>query len=330
VSRDQRSRGFVTRTYEVASPKVGRDLTLAFLADQHNVSYGTRNEPVLEELGRVAPDAVMVGGDLVVAARADNRSDAWKRPMVELMRDVAARWPVYYVNGNHEELLRALPAFARSRRFDGTYDGLMRDLEACGVRHLSNRGELLGEGSGVRVWGLELPVCYYGRHRVREVPEGLLREMLGPADPGAFNLLLTHNPLWFASYAAWGADLTLAGHVHGGVVRLGSRGLINPEHQILPPYTGGRYELAGSGGTSVMVVTCGMGTHSVAVRVNNPAELSVVRLRPVAGADAGGRAGGGVDVGGGAIGEGAGGRAQAPQHGDDANPRAQAFWGDER
>ncbi len=33
-------------------------------------------------------------------------------------------------------------------------------------------------------------------------------------------MLIAHNPVHFPAYAAWGADLTVSGHLHGGFVRL--------------------------------------------------------------------------------------------------------------
>lgn len=46
-------------------------------------------------------------------------------------------------------------------------------------------------------------------------------------------VLLAHNPLAAAAYRDWDADLTLCGHVHGGIVRLpGIGGLLSPERRF--------------------------------------------------------------------------------------------------
>ena len=69
-----------------------------------------------------------------------------------------------------------------------------------------------------------------------------VNELLGKADPKSFHLLLAHNPLFFSAYRRWGANLTLSGHVHGGMVRLpGVGGLLSPERRFFPQYDGGLY-----------------------------------------------------------------------------------------
>ena len=42
-----------------------------------------------------------------------------------------------------------------------------------------------------------------------------LPKLLGKPEEGVYRVLLAHNPDYFPYYAAWGADLTLSGHVHG-------------------------------------------------------------------------------------------------------------------
>ena len=47
-----------------------------------------------------------------------------------------------------------------------------------------------------------------------------VEEALGSCNKTSFSILLAHNPVYFAQYAAWGADLTLSGHLHGGIIRI--------------------------------------------------------------------------------------------------------------
>ncbi len=43
-----------------------------------------------------------------------------------------------------------------------------------------------------------------------------LNSLLGRPSSDEYNILIAHNPDYFKAYAAWGADLVLSGHVHGG------------------------------------------------------------------------------------------------------------------
>ena len=77
-------------------------------------------------------------------------------------------------------------------------------------------------------------------------------------------------------YKKWGADLILSGHYHGGIVRIpGVTGVITPAFEIFPKYSGDFYR---EGDTNI-VVSKGLGTHTVNVRFLNPAELIVLHLR---------------------------------------------------
>lgn len=70
------------------------------------------------------------------------------------------------------------------------------------------------------VYGYELPLSFYKKFRQLPFEGQDLREKFGIPDPEAFHILLAHNPVYFDTYAAWGADLTLSGHLHGGIIRI--------------------------------------------------------------------------------------------------------------
>ena len=79
--------------------------------------------------------------------------------------------------------------------------------------------------------------------------------------------------MYFDYYAKWGADLVLSGHVHGGLLRLPIiGGVISPQIKLFPKYTGGLYKL----NKAVMIVSRGLGTHTIRFRFFNPPELVVV------------------------------------------------------
>ena len=61
-------------------------------------------------------------------------------------------------------------------------------------------------------------------------------------------------------------DLTLAGHAHGGLIRLpGTDGLVGPKREILPHYTAGLYDLS----YGQMVVSRGLGNQFPCFRLFN-------------------------------------------------------------
>lgn len=84
----------------------------------------------------------------------------------------------------------------------------------------------------------------------------------------------------FEEYAAWGADLTLSGHFHGGTIRLPVLGgVMTPQYQFFYPRCAGEFELPGRWGErSRMIVGRGLGTHSINIRLNDKPQVVVIRL----------------------------------------------------
>ena len=78
------------------------------------------------------------------------------------------------------------------------------------------------------------------------------------------------------AYKAWGADLILSGHLHGGIVRIPFLGgVISPQAFLFPKYSG---ELTAEGEQAV-IVSRGLGTHTIHLRLFNTPELVSVTLK---------------------------------------------------
>ena len=259
----------VTEEYWIASEKIhGQGKTIVFLTDLHNKEFGEENSRMLETVRKVKPDAVLFGGDGMVAKRGN--SDV--RIPLALLTELAKEFSVYCGNGNHESRM-----IWKSEIYGETYENYRTALENAGIRYLSNEAADLD--SDIRIYGLDLPKSAY-LPRSGEIPEGLLKETLGEPDPEKFCLLLAHSPLFFEEYAAWGADLTLSGHFHGGTIRLPLvGGVMTPQYQFFYPRCAGYFELPGKGREkSRMIVGRGLGTHSINIRLNDKPQVVVVRL----------------------------------------------------
>lgn len=234
------------------------------LADLHNLSYGENNSHLLQEIRNVNPEIVFAAGDMLISTKEPQFDEA-----VSLMNELTRQYPVYYVNGNHESRLKAYPD-----KFGDQYEHYISTICSFGVHFLENSMEqLVIRKMPVNVWGLELPLDYYRRFGKEELTVPQLEEMLGKPDPPGYQILLAHHPCYFDTYASWGADLTLSGHLHGGMIRLPLLGgVISPQFTLFPKYDRGLY----TQGESRMVVSAGLGSHSIPIRVNNPPELVIL------------------------------------------------------
>jgi hypothetical protein len=93
-------------------------------------------------------------------------------------------------------------------------------------------------------------------------------------EPGAFHLLLSHNPDVFPVAARKGFDLTLAGHTHGGQVNFEILEQQLNVARFYTPYTYGLYREA----SRAIYVTSGIGTVGVPMRLGAPPEVALIKL----------------------------------------------------
>lgn len=92
--------------YKLRSPKIHESVTFAFLSDLHGDEFGPGNRMLLHAVDRYRPDAVLIGGDMLVA----RYEDPLKVPL-NLLAKLAKRYPVFAANGNHEHRLGYIPAY---------------------------------------------------------------------------------------------------------------------------------------------------------------------------------------------------------------------------
>lgn len=257
---------FVKREYCCESGKLKREGTFVLLSDLHNKSFGKQNERLFRAIEQEKPDAILIAGDMYTSsAREDNQEIA------AFVQRLAERYPVYYGNGNHEQKTRLFPEI-----FGDRYTVFADRICQAGVRLLVNDKWYLPDYN-MEIYGLEVGREYYHKPTKMLMSEAYMEEMLGKADENRYNLLIAHNPEYFDNYAAWGADLTVSGHIHGGLMRLPVLGgVISPRLCLFPHYDGGRFTKAGR----EMILSRGLGTHTLPIRIFNPGELVVIHLKP--------------------------------------------------
>jgi predicted MPP superfamily phosphohydrolase len=268
------NRRIVRTGYEVRSPRLPAafdGFRIVQVSDLHSASFGAHNERLLDAVRGERPDLVAITGDIV------DRTDRDPSTALDLAAALAQLAPTAYVTGNHEAgtpLLAELVAGLADRAV-AVMRGASRALERAGER--------------IRLIGIEdprfpdpqetpgAPAGEAERTRGR-LEDALARDPEGgepwQADP--FTVLLAHRPEQLAVYAEEGIDLALAGHAHGGQVRIpGIGGVLAPDQGLWPALTAG---VARRGRTS-LVISRGLGNSGAPVRVNDPPEIVTLTLR---------------------------------------------------
>ena len=246
---------FGVREVDLAFPNLPKDLEglrIAQVSDIHLSLYLSEKEfaRAVDATNEARPNLVLITGDLI--SFHGDPLEGCLRQLARLRSDAG----VWGCLGNHE-------IYANSER--ETVEGGARR----GIRFL--RGEsapLKFGGATLRLSGVDFESVWQ-RPRYLQGAERL-------ASPGAFNLLMAHNPDVFPAAAKKGFDLTVAGHTHGGQVTVEYLHQTLNVARFVTPYVYGEYRSAE--GNSALYVTRGIGTIGLPLRLGAPPEIAVIRL----------------------------------------------------
>lgn len=236
-----------------ALPPAFDGLRIVELADLHGRVFGRGSRRLLAAVRRADPDLICIDGDLF-----DEHTDLAMLP--PLLRGLCAIAPVYYVTGNHEWRVPGLR-------------GILAQMRACGVTVLQDDWRVLRRGEdALIVAGTDDP-CGPAE---RKTPAELIADIRAEAGEAAFLLLLAHRNDQLPQWSALGVQAVLAGHCHGGVVRLPFvGGLFGTDRRLFPAWDAGLYRQ----GETALYVSRGLGYTNVHFRLFNRPEVAVIVLR---------------------------------------------------
>jgi len=257
-------------TREVRFAPTSPSLDVLHLSDTHLRSADDQLVRFLtqlaDRLGEV--DLVIATGDMI-------EDDSGIGPALEALGRFAARLGRFYVLGSHDYYQASYQAYTKyfgkrdvpkkargadTRRFE---DG----LAGQGWVALTNATRVLDTEHGkIRLAGVDDP--YLNRHDTEHI-ERASREALA--------IGLVHSPDVVSEWALNGFDLVLAGHTHGGQVRLPVLGALVTNSSLPAQLAKGLHRV----GPSWLHVSPGLGTGKFTpVRFLCPPEATLLRLRP--------------------------------------------------
>lgn len=255
-------------------------LRITQLSDIHIGSYmpAAQVRRAVGMANELTGDLVVVTGDFLT-----RRSDPLEDCIAELSR-LRAPLGVWGCNGNHEI-------------YAGAEDKSAELFQKFGMKLLRQENtELRWQGSAFNLIGVD-----YQRQRDAQ---GNRARMLAGVQPlvrrDVPNILLSHNPNSFRSAAELGIELSLAGHTHGGQVRVEILDHRWTPAEFLTPYVAGLYRrplfapsdlndaevsslrqvaVPERQGASAIYVNRGLGTIGAPIRLGVPPEITLITLR---------------------------------------------------
>lgn len=261
-------KNFQVTRYFVSSGKISPEsggFTFAVISDLHSNCYGIDLHRLNREIIAAEPDAVLLTGDIFNRNYKEQPTDT-----LNYLVTLSKHFPVFYGIGNHEYDMKMYP-----EEYGYKYHTIKEYLQEAGIVFLEDETVFLEKNNNrLALTGVMIDSVFYKRN-APVMGGGLMDRHLGISDKGIFNILLAHNPDYFQNYSEWGADLVLSGHLHGGTIRIpGKGGLLSPRFRLFPEYDGGLYKYK----NSTMIVSRGMGSHTVKLRINNEPELIILKV----------------------------------------------------
>jgi uncharacterized protein len=228
-------------------PKAFDGLKLVHLTDIHHSKFVSFNDVFrMVELSNLQnPDVVLLTGDYITWSKK------FIPPVAEALRGLKSRLGVYAVLGNHDVRVDA--------------DQVTQALEKVQIKVLRNASARI-DLKGDSLWIGGVDEYMYGQSDIRKAMTNVPR-----SQP---RILLAHNPEIIDEAARHQVDFVLAGHTHGGQIKIPYMRSLNivtqPGREILEGFV--------RNGRTQMYISRGLGKVVVPVRILCPPEIPVFYL----------------------------------------------------
>jgi len=233
-------------------PRSFEGFRIVHLSDTHLPRMALVGSALADEVRAQKPDIILLTGDIV-----DRPAPVKTSGMKQFCKKLVKIAPTFAISGNHEMTSDYL-------------DDWLKVLKEANVILLDKRHYLIHkEGQQLALLGFEDRLPY----EVDFLDHPQIRESF-------FRILLVHRPQHWENHYPKDTELAphliLAGHVHGGQVRIPFiGGLFSPDTGFFPKYSSGMYRTDFQG---KLIVSRGLASATSPLRINNRPHMPVIVL----------------------------------------------------
>ncbi len=251
----------VIREVQFWSPHVTEALRIVHVSDIQSGGIGAFEEEIIRQIGVLDPDIIINTGD-------------WVQPL-----------PPFTVESEIPKLVELFGQLSPPVGFFSAYgdtDGPLYEMPADALKPVTMLGVrpflIEWDGGFIALQGLGLFPSRY-----RETGVDTIEGWISGVPEGALSVLVGHAPDFILEAAAFPIDLCLAGHTHGGQIRLPFLGPLVLESEVPKSMSRGFMEI----GATRASISSGVGsTHAGGLpnlRFMCPPELVLIEVLPAAG-----------------------------------------------
>ncbi|MCL2847779.1 MAG: metallophosphoesterase [Firmicutes bacterium] len=248
---------FTIYSQNTNSSQSQKPITIIHLSDMHFGTLRVDVDDLLYKIEKQNPDIIAITGD-IVGTNCNIKTSG----VFDFIEDIVKIAPTFIVEGNHE---------LSNRNTINLFTG-MTDRGAVLLQDRAYTKNI--RGKYITIIGLR-----YRSNRDLNVFKPL---NLHCNDNDNFVLTLTHIPtLYNEIYSIKKTriipNLVLAGHNHGGQVRIFNRGIFCPDTLFFPRYISGLY-ISTEIENSYMILSRGIGNSTIPLRVNNRPHVPIIKI----------------------------------------------------
>jgi predicted MPP superfamily phosphohydrolase len=249
----------VLRQVRIETPKLQQPFRILHITDIQAGSIGDYEKEIFVRIAALNPDLILYTGDYLQEVPPATFASEWPK-LVELFRSVEPKHGIYGVFGDTEIELYRVPK------------------ESLGpLQLLSSRTAEIDTGAGaLSVHGLSLYQSNKAEWAMRSV-----EQWLEQSQDAEFRILMGHAPDYAMGMAEQPIDLCLAGHTHGGQVRVPFYGPLTTYSEVPQDWARGFRRV----GIPYLNVSAGAGSNRheglPPIRFNCPTEMTLIELVPL-------------------------------------------------
>lgn len=247
------------RELTLASEAVRRPFTILHMSDIQSAGIGDYEAAVFARIRELNPDLILNTGDFLQPQGGLTHEGELPK-LAALFKTLHPPLGMYTVEGESDARIRGASA-----------------AELGGIAFIhSEPVDIEKEGVHIRLFGLDLAQTRNRAH----VPRNLIVPWINERPPDAFNIMLGHRPDYIPHVKDLPIDLCLAGHTHGGQVRIPFFGPIVTSSAVPRAWARGYREV----GQTRINVSAGIGAgHNKglpSIRFNCPPEMTLIHIVP--------------------------------------------------
>lgn len=242
----------------LTSNKLTEPITIVHFSDVQSAKIGDYENRIFKTIQKIEPDLILYTGDFLQLPKQLKFKEEWRK-LHSLFNSLNPRFGIYAVYGDTELALYSIPK-----------------AEILPIKILSSKSESFSfEGGQVSIYGLSL----YNSKNPLWAMRGI-ETWLNQQDDTYFKIILGHSPDYALALKDSKLDLCLAGHTHGGQIRIPLFGPLTIDSQIPKKWSSGFHKI----GIPYLNVSAGAGSNRYnglpAMRFNCPTEISVIKIKP--------------------------------------------------